>query len=716
MKKGNTKRNFEKFSKKNVHKRRAKEKSLRSLAAALEEVNSNYNSNIKFKDAIDRGRAGRESFKSRRDEVRAQGCFSASKSGYGFVGVEGEERDIFIPADKCAGAIDGDIVEIIYHSYMSGGIMRTEGRVKKILKYGKASFIGTVMRAPVSRRDRFRANRFQFLPDDPRVLLRPFILETAGISEGDKVEVIIDRSQNYGISPDCSIIRNFGDSETLGANYEAILSLCGIKQEFSKEELSEAEAEAKAPISYDGRAVRRGEIIFTIDGEDAKDLDDAVSIKKSEKGYTLGVHIADVSSYVKEKTALDRAVMSRGTSVYFTDKVVPMLPRSLSNGACSLNAGEEKYALSAIIELSRDGDILGVKIEKSVIVSSSRGVYSEINRIFAGDTEPLLLEKYKKIIPSLELMRELYLILAKRAEARGAMDFDADEAKIILDADGNPSDIIKRTRGISERMIEQFMICANVAVATELDRLGIPCVYRVHAEPPEEKMESFLTFAHNLGFDTSIISKDKSDVKALSALLRAAEERGLLAPISYAMLRSMAKAEYSKERSAHFGLGLSHYCHFTSPIRRLSDLATHRIIHKVMFEGRRAQAYTSYAARAAAAATEAELRAVDAERKIENLYKVIYMSGYIGCEFDAVISSVASFGIFCTLENTCEGLVPISELGAMFFFDEKNASMRSADIVFRLGDRVRIRVEEASLSEAKLRFSLLPNENREAEI
>jgi ribonuclease R len=390
-----------------------------------------------------------------------------------------------------------------------------------------------------------------------------------------------------------------------------------------------------------------------------------------------------------------------------------MLPESLSNGACSLNAGEEKYTLSAIIDLSSDGEIEGVKIEPSVIVSCVRGVYSEINALLSGTADASVRKKYSRVLPTLNKMVELYKLLEARSRLRGAVDFEADEAKIIMNSDGDPIDIVKRERGLSERMIEQFMICANVAVATELDKRGIPCVYRVHAEPPAEKMANFLTFVHNLGLNTSFLPNERISAKELSRILCDAEEQGVLAPVSYAMLRSMAKAEYSRVRAMHFGLGLSHYCHFTSPIRRLSDLATHRIIHRIMLEGKRPEAYNSYAGRAAAAATEAELRAVDAERRIENLYKVIYMSRYIGEEFDAAVSSVASFGIFCTLENTCEGLVPISDLPGMFFYDEGNVAMRSSSIVIRLGDAVRVRLEDADITEGRLRFSLVDIVNRE---
>ena len=705
------KKDFKKFAQKNVHKRRAKEESTRALLRALREVNENYTADVKLKAALDRGRGGRETHRAGRDEIVARGVFSSSKSGFGFVKVDGVERDIFIPEDKCNCALDGDLVEIIYHEYFSMGNQKTEGRVKKIIKYGRESLIGVVARATVSRRDRFRANRYQLIPDDPRILIRPFILDMHGFKEGDKIEARIDRSVPRGFTPECSLVRNFGDAESREANYGATLALCGIETEFSDEVLAEALSAASAPLSHEGRTVVKGECVFTMDGADAKDLDDAVSIRrKSDGGWRLGVHIADVSSYVGEKSALERAAMSRGTSVYFADKVVPMLPPVLSNGVCSLNAGEEKRTLSAFIDIDREGNIIGVKILPTVINSAVRGVYSEVNSLLSGSADKQIKEKYKKALPSLLKMKELYHILESNSQRRGAIDFDADEARIVLDDKGEPVDVVKRERGLAEKMIEQFMIAANVAVAEELDRRGIPCVYRVHAEPPKDKLSDFINFAHNLGLNTAAVSKESPTAADFTKLLREADSRGLIAPVSYAMLRAMSKAEYSKTRAGHFGLGLSHYCHFTSPIRRLSDLATHRIINKVIFDGKRAEAYASFASRAAAAATEAEIRAQGAERKIENLFKTAYMAGFIGETFEATVSSVASFGLFCMLENTCEGLVPISELPGMFFFDEKNISMRSKDRIYRLGDRVLVRVEEADITSARVRFSICEEE------
>ena len=709
MKNNRTKKSFTKYSKRNTHKRKSKEKALDAILRSIEDMGVGHDS-LKIKSAYDKGRRGRVSEKAHRDEIVIRGVFSSSKSGFGFVTpISTEyERDIFIPEDRTGGAIDGDLVEIVFHTYTNRfGEEKTEGRVRKIVEYGRKTIIGTVEVERGAYRTRKASPRsYVLIPDDTKISLRPIIRELAGAGVGDKVLAKINRDGSSRV--ECEVVSNFGDTYSKSANYEAILAECGIEVDFTREELLEAEFFASLPIELEGRADRTRDIIFTIDGEGAKDLDDAISLKRlSGGGWQLGVHIADVSHYVKERTHLDRAVMARGTSVYFTDKVVPMLPKALSNGACSLNAGEEKYTLSAIINLSDKGEILSTKIEPSIIKSRVRGVYSEVNKIFDGTASGEIRTKYKAVMATLAKMHELYLLLKRKSEARGALELETSEAEILLDESGLPTDIIKTVRGDAEKLIEQFMLTANEAVATFLTEKGIPCVYRVHENPPPEKLSEFLTFAHNLGFDTSYVSRDKATPSDFSRLLTEAEKRDILTPISYSMLRSMSKAKYSAERQKHFGLGIETYCHFTSPIRRLSDLATHRIIHRVLLEDKRREAYASYAKRAAAAATEAELRALGAERRIENLYKVLYMEKFIGEEFDAMITSVTSFGFFAELENTCEGLVPISELPYSFMFDEKNLSIRSSDTAYRLGDRVRVRVEECDIIRGKIRFSLV---------
>ena len=703
-----TKAALAKFSKRATHKRRAKsvtDKILREIA----ETGVGFDG-AKITDAEDGGRRARTSDKNRRDEVRTEGIFSGTKSGFGFVTVSEDpsERDIFIPEGKCGGAIDGDAVEVIYHRYKSyTGESKTEGRITKVVKPGRDIIVGTIEPERVGRRYGRISERMVFIADDPRISILPIVRDMAGAVVGEKVAVRIKRGTGTPYNPDCEVVAVLGAPESREANYEAVLLESGIPTDFSPEELGEAERSASKPIDYSERDDLRDKIIFTMDGESAKDLDDAVSLERRGDGWLLGVHIADVSHYVAEKTPLDRAVMSRGTSVYFVDKVVPMLPTVLSNGACSLGAGEDKCTLSAYILLDKDGDITDVDIRPAVIRSRVRGVYSEINRIFSGSADDLIKDKYKDVLDVLGEMHELYLLLLSRAHKRGMLELDLPEACIALNAEGEPVNIFPAVRGDAERMIEQFMLTANEAVAARLRREGVPCVYRVHEYPPAEKLHELLIYAKNLGLDISGIDGEKPSPDSLSRLLKEADEKGMYAPVSYFLLRSMAKAKYSASPDGHFGLGLADYCHFTSPIRRLSDLATHRIIHKVLIEGRTSGGYGAYARRAACAATDTELRAVGAERRIENIYKAIYMKDKEGETFSAVVSSVASFGMFVMLDNTCEGLVPIDDMPGYFVFDEKNLSLRSGDMSYRVGDSVTVRLEESDLVKCKLRFSII---------
>ena len=707
-----TKKDFTKFTKRNTHKRRGKDAAKRELLKAVAETEVAY-SGIVLRDTFDHGRRGRESSKKRRDEITVRGIFSGSKSGFGFVTVEsGYDKDVFIPEDRTHGALDGDFVEIIYHVYTSReGVEKTEGRVTKILEYGREFLIGTLVIERVRHYGKKGAKSggvYAFLqPDDPKIALRPRIYDTAGAQDGDKIMVRIIRDGKGGYAPECNVTSIFGPTDSREANYAAILADCGIPTEFTKEELELAQQRADTPLSDEGRVRFDSTVIFTMDGASAKDLDDAVSLKRLKDGWQLGVHIADVSSYVPEKCALDRMVMSRGTSVYFTDKVVPMLPECLSNGACSLNAGEEKYTLSAIINIDADGNILKTKVVPSIITSRLRGVYSEANAILDGTADAECKKKYKAVAPTLYKMKELYEMLAAKADRRGYIDMSIDEPVILLGEDGMPVDIVRAERGVAERIIEQFMLTANEGVATLLTEAGIPCVYRVHESPTPDKVESLTDYLRSLDIKCLALTSDEVSGRDYRDVLVQAEEKGIGTAVSRVMLRSMMKAKYSEVRAPHFGLGIENYCHFTSPIRRLSDLATHRIIHKVLIDGKRPEAYASYAKRAARAASETELRALTAERRIENLYKVIYMSEHIGEVFDATVSSITSFGMFCELDNTCEGLIPISEMPGLFIFNEKDLTLRHGSLVYRLGDTVKIRLEEADMARGKLRFSLV---------
>ena len=709
MKRNISKRNQERFVKVNTHKRRGKEKARREIMRALEEVKVSFDGFV-YKEKCDTGAK-----KPRKSEPKPLKCiigrYSGTRSGFGFVTPEcaTSMRDIFISEGESHGAIDGDVVECVYRSYRLGtGEEKTEGRVTKIIEFGRDTIVGTLSLERSSLRGRHRAAEVcYFYPDDERLSIRPIVRDMHGAHDGDKVEIRVLRGTGTHYSPFCDIIRVFGAADKREANYLAVLAESGIPEEFSEGEIEEAMRVAAEPICDTGRKRYPGAVIFTIDGEGAKDLDDAVSIRKLRDGYRLGVHIADVSHYVRERTALDRCVMKRGTSVYFTDKVVPMLPPVLSNGVCSLNTGEEKYAISAIIDLDIDGNIVSVKLEPSIISSRVRGVYSEVNRLLSGSPDKELTDKYRAVIPSLKKMHELYLILLKKSRLRGSLELETAEAEIILGDGGEPIDIIRRERGDAERMIEQFMLTANEAVATLLYGKHIPCVFRVHKEPPEDKMRELLTYSKSTGLDIRGIDPEHVEPSMLSRLLTEAFERGILSSYSYKMLRSLSKAYYSEEPGVHFGLAIEKYCHFTSPIRRLSDLATHRIIRRCLFEGKDGSQYKKYAARAASAATDTELRAVTVERKIEDLYKAVYMQKHLGGEFPATVSGVTRFGLFAQLDNTCEGLIPLSTMPGMFVFDEARGTIYGSGLVYKIGDKINIRVEEVDLSQGNIGFSLV---------
>lgn len=657
--------------------------------------------------------------------------FHGSGSAFGFAKPTDPEYtgdDLFIPPALTEGAMHGDLVKVQRLLPGDFGYGRgNEGKVTEIVERRCETAVGVFLivdDVPC------------VIPDDKKLGQAAEILYTAvDITEGDKVKLRITKypdeyktlsfvrrrkHRRYGSDIEVSfagdVEQNYGNAETKAANYEAILDGAGIPRHFSEEVLTEADSVSKEPVTAEGRLDLRGEIIFTIDGAGAKDLDDAISISRHGDGYTLGVHIADVSHYVKRGGAVDTEAYARGTSVYFVDKVVPMLPEVLSNGCCSLNAGEDKYALSAIIDLDRHGEIESYSFAKSVIRSAVRGVYTEVNDVLDNRQSSAFAEKYAAVMPSLEIMEELYRVLESRSHSRGALDMDGDEAEIILDAEGMPVEIVPRERGVAERIIEQFMLRANVAAASFLKESGRSGVYRIHEEPAPEKMQGFAIFAHNVGLDINGICRTSGDVfeakknitpKALSQILAEAKEKGISDVVSGVMLRSLMKAKYSPAPSLHFGLAEELYCHFTSPIRRYPDLFVHRSISAAIA----GEADVKGSGEAAAQSTDTEIRAVEAERAIEDLYMALYMSKHVGEEYDATVSSVTSFGIFARTDNLCEGLIPSIALGEVLSFNDKNLTvtvrMDGGVRTIRLGDRIRIRVASANVSTGKVEFGFI---------
>lgn len=650
-----------------------------------------------------------------RDEKTIDGTFRGTLHGYGFVDCPDLTEDIFIPADKTAGALDGDLVRVSFRERPSYDRRRLEGRIVKILDVTSPYIIGTVIEyLPYhQRRKGHAAPSLVLIPDNSRLAVMPTV-EGEGVQPNDKVMVMLTaRPRMRGDGGTCRLVTNYGPAESREANYQAILADCGVPTDFSEEAAAEAEVLARRPLSSEGR-VRRRETIFTIDGADAKDLDDAVSVSRLPGGlFKLGVHIADVSEYVTPKSALDEEALLRGTSLYFVDQVVPMLPRALSNGACSLNAGEDKYTLSAIMTIGKQGEILDVKLEKSIIRSCVRGVYSEVNDLLSNGKASPYYEKYKRVHAPLLLLKSL-TARVKKHRRQGMLELDRPEARFILDEKGHPTEIVRRERGEAERIIEECMLLANEAVATYLRQNGRPCVYRVHGAPTEEKLSDFLRFAHNRGIDVSDIKPPYPSEKFKGVLAKAADME-ISEPVSYLLLRAMEKARYSEVPTGHYGIGLALYAHFTSPIRRLSDLATHRIVSEMLRAPNVPSKLTSYAHRAAEAASNTEVRALTAERRIEALYKTLYLADRIGQTYDARITSVNAYGMFAELPNTCEGLIPVEALGDYVEFDEDAHELHTAKKVYRIGDLVRIRIEDADIAASRVTFALLKDEGPKKE-
>ena len=655
--------------------------------------------------------------------------FSGSGSAFGFARpADGVGDDMFIPPAFTCGAMHGDLIRVRRLIPGDRGFGKgNECEVTQILERKCLYIVGTF---------RIIDDMPLVIPDEKKLGQAAEILYTeCDIREGDKVKLKITlypeeyRNQHYvrrrkhrhrfsdiEITVAGEVVANYGDGESRSANYEAILDMSGIPRHFPESVLAEADSVATEALSADGRLDLRDSVIFTIDGAGAKDLDDAISISRRGDGYTLGVHIADVSHYVRKGGTIDTEALSRGTSVYFVDKVVPMLPEVLSNGCCSLNADEDKYALSAFIDLDRTGEMESYSFAKTIIRSAVRGVYSEINDVLDKGASSAFAEKYAPVMESLSVMEELYRILQRRSRNRGALDLDGDEAMILLDGEGTPVEIIPRTRGVAERIIEQFMLRANVAAASFLKESGRSGVYRIHEEPAADKMQNFAVFAHNMGLDVKDIcrmSADGAEAKSgitpamLSGILAQAKDKDIGEPVSGVLLRSLMKAKYSPAPALHFGLAEELYCHFTSPIRRYPDLFVHRSITAAI-EG---NPDIHGSGEAAQRSTDTEIRAVEAERAIESMYMALYMSGHIGEEYDATVTSVTSFGIFARTDNLCEGLIPSAALGEVLSFNDKALTVTvrfgGAVHVLHLGDRIRIRVVSASVSTGKVEFEMV---------
>ncbi len=659
------------------------------------------------------------------------GTFRSNARGFGFLIPEEADRrrtggDLFIPPDATLGAITGDrvIAKMISEPHRRDG-RGGEGKILRILERSLQRVIGTLrVEHTTSRR---RETIWYVIPDERRYDLAvriegelpedavPGAKVLAEITAYPHAHVVRSygrrmHSQYYApglLHVRGKLLRIFGDAASVEANYQAILEENGIPSAFPEAVTAEAERAAAKPLLSENREDLRDRMILTIDGADARDLDDAISVERRGDGWLLGVHIADVSAYVRPGTALDAEAFARGTSVYFPDRVIPMLPQALSNGSCSLNAGVDRYALTAWITLDREGNILSCTPSETLICSKLRGVYSELNDVIDRGEASVFFEKYKILGEMLPDMLSLYEILEKKSRASGALSFETAESMILVE-DGIPTKIERRTRGTAERFIEQFMLCANRAVAEWLYWQDLPCVYRVHEEPAPEKLQAFAVFAHNLGLDVTPLRAKKIFPAALTRVLDAANEKGLSETVSLVMLRSLAKAKYSATPAPHFGLAIDKYCHFTSPIRRYPDLAVHRMVKATLHGDMTKQIgqMQRFAENAAAKSSANELRALTAERAVDDLFRVLYLQQHIGELFDGVISMVGSYGFFVTLENSCEGLVPMGSLDDGFVFHEPSLTVSHSGMVFMPGKRVRVCVEQCDIPTRRATFAL----------
>lgn len=636
------------------------------------------------------------------------GTVACTRRGSYFVEPDEEYREkigdrVFIPPHRSADAVHGDrVLALLYKEGIDEqGYKRSpEGYIKEVVSRGSYEIPALLSEVPprkIGQRVRYRAFPVKKNYD---IIIG---IDADDVGDGRDGDLVLVHIEKFPKSRDAMavgrVVRVFGPEDDYRSSYEVILAQHGVRVDFAPEVLLDADKAAKEVIDTLGRKDIRDELIFTIDSESAKDLDDAVSISRTDSGFCLGVHIADVSHYVKEGFPTDAEAFLRGTSIYFTDKVVPMLPTVLSNGACSLDAGCDRFALSAFIDLDSSGKILGCDIKRTVINSKIRGVYSELNDVCEKREESEYYSKYSILFPdTLDTFLELYGILDRRASARGMLELESAEPYIILDNDGMPVDIVARTRGLCERAIEQFMLCANEAVASWLIQKGLPGVYRIHEDPPPEGMDTFIKFAYNRGYDVSGLRQDNISSKNISRLLDLARERGEIEPVSAILLRSLAKAKYSDVCSAHFGLAIARYCHFTSPIRRYPDLSVHRIICAHL-DGGHAAEYRKFAAESARQSTDCELRALSAERDIDDMYRCLFLSKFVGQEADGRVSSIISSGFFVRLDNTCEGFVPLATLDGYYSFDPDALRLCSRANTINIGDRVRVKIERVSVAE-----------------
>ncbi|WIL69117.1 MULTISPECIES: ribonuclease R [Staphylococcus] len=649
-----------------------------------------------------------ESKKSKQSKL-IQGTLSQNKKGFAFLRPEDNDMDdVFIPPTKINRAMDGDTVLVELQNSKGEHKGKLEGEVKSIEKHSVTQVVGTYS----------EARHFGFvLPDDKRIMQDVFIPKghNLGAIDGHKVLVQITKYADGTDNPEGQVSAILGHKNDPGVDILSIIYQHGIEIEFPDKVLEEAEAvpDEIKPSEIEGRRDLRNELTITIDGADAKDLDDAISVKKLDNGHTqLTVSIADVSYYVTEGSALNEEAYDRATSVYLVDRVIPMIPHRLSNGICSLNPQVDRLTLSCQMELDERGHVVNHEIFDSVIHSNYRMTYDEVNEIITDQNEDTR-KQYNEVTPMLDLAKDLSERLINMRRRRGEIDFDISEAKVLVNDEGIPTDVELRKRGEGERLIESFMLAANETIAEYFDRLNVPFIYRVHEQPKSERLRQFFDFITNFGL---MIKGTGEEVhpSTLQKIQQEVEGQPEQMVISTMMLRSMQQARYDDVNLGHFGLSAEHYTHFTSPIRRYPDLIVHRLIRKYLIDktmdDKTLNKWEEALPEIADHTSQRERRAIEAERDTDELKKAEYMVQHIGEEYEGIISSVANFGMFIELPNTIEGMVHVSEMTDDYYhFDERQMAMigeRQAK-VFRIGDPVTIKVVNVDVDERMIDFQIV---------
>lgn len=642
------------------------------------------------------------------DERLLTGTFIGNAKGFGFVEIEGREEDLYVPESMVNNAFHLDRVQVELLPGKRG--KRQEAAVRKVLEHGARQIVGTYEQSA----------SFGFvIPDDGKIGTDIFVPKerSKGAVDGHKVVVELTSYGDERHKPEGKIVEILGHIHDPGVDILSIIRGYDLPEAFGEKVMNQAERipDTVSEADMAGRTDLRDVQMVTIDGEDAKDLDDAVSLSKEGEWYHLGVHIADVSNYVQENSALDWEALERGTSVYLVDRVIPMLPHRLSNGICSLNQGVDRLALSCLMTIDTKGNVTDYQIVESVIRVDRRMSYTSVKKILEDHDEQECRE-YEALVPMFEQMAELAAVLRQKRHKRGSIDFDFPETKILLDPEGHPVDIRPYERNVATKIIEDFMLIANETVAQHFFWLEIPFVYRTHDNPDPEKIMKLSTFLHNFGYYIKT-SREEVHPKEIQKLLDKMEGTPEEALISRLTLRSMKQAKYTVECSGHFGLACQYYCHFTSPIRRYPDLQIHRII-KEQLRGRlsekRQEHYQEKLPAVAERSSKMERRADEAERETEKLKKAEYMEAHIGEIFEGVISGITSWGVYVELPNTVEGMIHVSKLpGDYFYYDENAYEMVGQDTgrKYRLGESLKVCVDGVERMTRSIDFSI-PVEER----